>query len=74
MGSGEQSLAPCKFLLTWFNRNASPMIVTLVAFFHFAVIKNQTLTPSVAFTSVRITSNRRKSLTDGNHVITIGRW
>ncbi|KAH8996013.1 ATP-binding cassette transporter [Lactarius akahatsu] len=32
--------------------NASPMIVTLVAFFHFAVIKNQTLTPSVAFTSV----------------------
>ncbi|KAI0251186.1 multidrug resistance-associated ABC transporter [Lactifluus subvellereus] len=33
--------------------NASPMIVTLVAFFHFAVIRNQTLTPSVAFTSVQ---------------------
>ncbi|KAI9510285.1 ATP-binding cassette transporter [Russula earlei] len=32
--------------------NASPMIVTLVAFFHFAVIRNQSLTPSVAFTSV----------------------
>jgi hypothetical protein len=38
--------------LTWGNRNASPMVVTLVAFFHFAVIRNQTLTPSVAFTSV----------------------
>jgi len=34
------------------NRNASPMVVTIVAFFHFAVIRNQTLTPSVAFTSV----------------------
>ncbi|KAI0302402.1 hypothetical protein B0F90DRAFT_1714514 [Multifurca ochricompacta] len=32
--------------------NASPVIVTLVAFFHYAVIRNQTLTPSVAFTSV----------------------
>lgn len=33
------------------------MIVTLVAFFHFAVIKNQALTPSVAFTSVRVASS-----------------
>jgi hypothetical protein len=66
MESGEQSPTPCELLPTWFdsNRNASPMIVTLVAFFHFAVIKNQVLTPSVAFTSVRITSNRCKSLTD----------
>ena len=64
MGSGEQCLAPCKPLLTWHDRNASPTIVTLVAFFHFAVIKNQTLTPSVAFTSVRVTSGGCKSLTD----------
>lgn len=58
-GYGEQSPAPYNLLPTWFDpdRNASPMIVTLVAFFHFAVIKNQTLTPSVAFTSVRITSH-----------------
>ncbi|SRR6266702_706752 len=74
MGSGEQSFAPCKLLPTWYARNASPMVVTLVAFFHFAVIKNQTLTPSVAFTSVRVTSIRCKSLTDENCVITVGRW
>ncbi|KAI9441690.1 ATP-binding cassette transporter [Lactarius indigo] len=42
--------------------NASPMIVTLVAFFHFAVIKNQTLTPSVAFTSVLIFSEMKFAL------------
>jgi hypothetical protein len=38
------------------NRNASPMVVTLVAFFHFAVIRDQILTPSVAFASVRFLS------------------
>ena len=32
------------------------MVVTIVAFFHFAVIRNQTLTPSVAFTSVSLLS------------------
>ncbi|KAH9067580.1 ATP-binding cassette transporter [Lactarius vividus] len=42
--------------------NASPMIVTLVAFFHFAVIKNQTLTPSVAFTSVAVFSEMKFAL------------
>ena len=31
------------------------------------MIKNQTLTPSVAFTSVRVTSSGCKSLTDENH-------
>jgi hypothetical protein len=67
MGSGEQCLVPCKLLPTWYDRNASPMIVTLVAFFHFAVIKNQTLTPSVAFTSVRVTTSGCISLTDENH-------
>ena len=67
MESGEKSITTRKLLPTWFDRNASPMIVTLVAFFHFAVIKNQTLTPSVAFTSVRITFNGRRSLTDENY-------
>lgn len=42
--------------------NASPMIVTLVAFFHFAVIKNQVLTPSVAFTSVAVFSEMKFAL------------
>ncbi|KAH9976210.1 ATP-binding cassette transporter [Lactifluus volemus] len=37
---------------------ASPMVVTLVAFFHFAVIKNQILTPSVAFASSLISLRR----------------
>lgn len=32
--------------------NASPIFVTLVAFWHFTVIRGETLTPSVAFTSV----------------------
>ena len=39
-----------------YNRNASPMIVTLVSFFHFTVYRHQALTPSVAFTSVRFLS------------------
>ncbi|KAI0040180.1 ATP-binding cassette transporter [Auriscalpium vulgare] len=32
--------------------NASPIMVTLVAFFHFTVIRREVLTPSIAFTSV----------------------
>ncbi|KAH8986254.1 ATP-binding cassette transporter [Lactarius hatsudake] len=42
--------------------NASPIVVTLVTFFHFAVIKNETLTPSVAFTSVAILSELKFAL------------
>lgn len=34
------------------GRNASPVVVTLVSFWHFAVFRGQTLTPSIAFTSV----------------------
>ncbi|EPQ52410.1 hypothetical protein GLOTRDRAFT_26339, partial [Gloeophyllum trabeum ATCC 11539] len=39
---------------TLFNAiwNGSPILVTLVSFWHFAVIRQQTLTPSIAFTSV----------------------
>jgi len=34
------------------RRNGSPILVTLVSFWHFAVIRRQVLTPSIAFTSV----------------------
>ena len=33
-------------------RDGSPILVTIVSFWHFAVIRGQTLTPSIAFTSV----------------------
>ncbi|EJC98304.1 multidrug resistance-associated ABC transporter [Fomitiporia mediterranea MF3/22] len=33
---------------------ASPLVVTLVSFWHFTVIRHQTLTPSIAFTSIAI--------------------
>ncbi|KAF8211647.1 ATP-binding cassette transporter [Mycena galopus ATCC 62051] len=32
--------------------NGSPIIVTLVSFWHFAVVRQQQLTPSIAFTSI----------------------
>ncbi|KAJ6495413.1 multidrug resistance-associated ABC transporter [Mycena sanguinolenta] len=32
--------------------NGSPMLVTLVSFWHFAVVRKEILTPSIAFTSV----------------------
>ncbi|KAG8871479.1 hypothetical protein FRB98_000747, partial [Tulasnella sp. 332] len=36
------------------DREASPVLVTLVSFFHFAVIREQVLTPSIAFTSLSV--------------------
>ncbi|KAI0034681.1 P-loop containing nucleoside triphosphate hydrolase protein [Vararia minispora EC-137] len=41
---------------TWWNAiwNSSPVLVTLAAFFHYAVIRGQPLTPSVAFTSIAV--------------------
>ena len=40
---------------TLFNAiwNASPILVTIVSFWHFAVVRHEELTPSIAFTSVR---------------------
>jgi hypothetical protein len=35
------------------RRNGSPILVTLVSFWHFAVVRQQILTPAIAFTSVR---------------------
>ncbi|KAG8964201.1 hypothetical protein FRC03_002096 [Tulasnella sp. 419] len=39
------------FNLVW---NASPILVTLVSFWHFTVIRGETLTPSIAFTSLTV--------------------
>lgn len=33
-------------------RNATPIIVTLVSFWHYAIVRQLPLTPSIAFTSV----------------------
>ena len=33
-------------------RNATPILVTLISFWHFTVVRRQILTPSIAFTSV----------------------
>ncbi|KAG2142476.1 multidrug resistance-associated ABC transporter [Suillus clintonianus] len=38
---------------------ASPLIVTLVSFWHFAVWRQQTLTPSIAFTSMLVFNEMR---------------
>lgn len=35
-----------------FYRNSSPILVTLVSFWHFTVIRKQDLTPTIAFTSI----------------------
>jgi hypothetical protein len=60
-----------------YDRNASPMVVTLVSFLHFAVFRRQTLTPSVAFTSVRLllfTMSKWLLRLDGVYTVVAGRW
>ncbi|KAL5499202.1 hypothetical protein ACEPAH_1720 [Sanghuangporus vaninii] len=49
---------------TLFNSiwSASPLLVTLVSFWHFTVIRHQTLTPSRAFTSIAIFSELKFAL------------
>ncbi|KDQ53279.1 hypothetical protein JAAARDRAFT_72568 [Jaapia argillacea MUCL 33604] len=42
--------------------NGSPLLVTLVSFWHFAVIRQQILTPSIAFTSIAIFSEMKFAL------------
>ena len=39
-----ESVTPC--------RDGSPILVTLVSFWHFAVVRQQALTPSIAFTCI----------------------
>ncbi|KAL5499194.1 hypothetical protein ACEPAH_1712 [Sanghuangporus vaninii] len=47
------------FVTIW---NISPLLVTLVAFWHFTVARGQALTPSVAFTSIAIFSKLKFAL------------
>ncbi|KAF8507555.1 multidrug resistance-associated ABC transporter [Gautieria morchelliformis] len=49
---------------TLFNTiwNASPVVVTLVSFWHFAVVRRQTLTPSIAFTSIAVFTEMKFAL------------
>ncbi|KAL4260343.1 ATP-binding cassette transporter C [Pleurotus pulmonarius] len=42
--------------------NGSPVLVTLVSFWHFAVYRQQILTPSIAFTSLSIFTEMRFAL------------
>ncbi|GJE85249.1 multidrug resistance-associated ABC transporter [Phanerochaete sordida] len=42
--------------------NGSPILVTLVAFWHFAVYRGQVLTPSIAFTSISVFNEMKFAL------------
>ncbi|KAJ7785356.1 multidrug resistance-associated ABC transporter [Mycena maculata] len=42
--------------------NGSPMLVTLVAFWHYAVVRREILTPSTAFTSVSLFNEMKFAL------------
>ncbi|KAJ7204719.1 multidrug resistance-associated ABC transporter [Mycena pura] len=42
--------------------NGSPMLVTLVAFWHFAVVRGEVLNPSIAFTSIIIFNEMKFAL------------
>ncbi|KAF9531155.1 multidrug resistance-associated ABC transporter [Crepidotus variabilis] len=42
--------------------NGSPIIVTLITFWHYAVVRRQLLTPSVAFTSIMIFTEMKFAL------------
>jgi len=39
-------------LIVGLYRNGSPILVTLVSFWHYAIVRHQLLTPSIAFTSI----------------------
>ncbi|KAJ4490185.1 multidrug resistance-associated ABC transporter [Lentinula aciculospora] len=42
--------------------NASPILVTLVSFWHFTVVRGEALTPSIAFTSIMVFSELKFAL------------
>ncbi|KAI0367391.1 multidrug resistance-associated ABC transporter [Pilatotrama ljubarskyi] len=42
--------------------NGSPILVTLVSFWHFTVVRKQVLTPSVAFTSISVFNEMKFAL------------
>ncbi|KLO19366.1 ATP-binding cassette transporter [Schizopora paradoxa] len=52
--------------------SATPLIVTLVSFWHFAVFRGQLLTPSIAFTSIAIFSELRFALSSLPETIIYG--
>ncbi|KAF9479792.1 multidrug resistance-associated ABC transporter [Pholiota conissans] len=43
--------------------NGIPIFVTLASFWHFAVVRNQPLTPSIAFTTILVFAEMRYALT-----------
>ncbi|KAJ7610419.1 multidrug resistance-associated ABC transporter [Roridomyces roridus] len=43
--------------------DATPMIVTLVGFYHFTVVRGEQLTPSIAFTSIIVFNELKYALT-----------
>ncbi|RDB27902.1 ATP-dependent bile acid permease [Hypsizygus marmoreus] len=42
--------------------NGSPILVTLVSFWHFTIVRQQTLTPSIAFTSIIVFNEMKFAL------------
>ncbi|KAF8438137.1 hypothetical protein L210DRAFT_968152 [Boletus edulis BED1] len=42
--------------------DGSPILVTIVSFWHFAVVRGQTLTPSIAFTSILVFNEMKFAL------------
>ncbi|KAG6333895.1 hypothetical protein ID866_5197 [Astraeus odoratus] len=42
--------------------DGSPILVTIVAFWHFSVVRGQTLTPSIAFTSILVFNEMKFAL------------
>ncbi|KAI0717016.1 multidrug resistance-associated ABC transporter [Earliella scabrosa] len=42
--------------------NGSPILVTLVSFWHYAVVRKQVLTPSIAFTSISVFNEMKFAL------------
>ncbi|EKM77362.1 hypothetical protein AGABI1DRAFT_130448 [Agaricus bisporus var. burnettii JB137-S8] len=42
--------------------NGAPIVVTLVSFWHFAIVRHQVLTPSVAFTSIMVFTEMKFAL------------
>ncbi|CCM00229.1 uncharacterized protein FIBRA_02257 [Fibroporia radiculosa] len=42
--------------------NASPILVTLVSFWHFTVVRQQVLTPSIAFTAISVFNEMKFAL------------
>ncbi|KAJ7190424.1 multidrug resistance-associated ABC transporter [Mycena pura] len=51
----------CLWLMV-FVRTGIPLVITLVSFYHFVVVRGETLTPSIAFTSIIVFGELRYAL------------